>query len=121
MNKFIRKFLYYKNKYINNKIIKHYSIKLDISNSVFNEEVKYAIMSCGYEIGPYRLIKKTLKKNDLLIELGSGIGFISFVASKIVGGENVICYEANPKLINIAKKNSELNLIYPLFTASNSL
>ncbi len=113
MNKIFRKILYYKNLYLNKGYINHKGVYLTIDKNIFSENMIYAILSGGYEIGPYRLIKSTLSINDRLVDIGSGIGFISILSAKIIGNNKVYSYEANPDLISIINKNYEINNLKP--------
>ncbi len=114
MNKFIRKLIYLKNSFNNNKIVKINKIKLDISDDIFSQKHRYDILSGGYERHPIRILKRTINKNDIFLECGSGIGFISLNICKYLNYKKIFLIEANPKLVNIAKKNFKLNNIYPL-------
>jgi FkbM family methyltransferase len=51
-----------------------------------------------YESGEIEIIKETLKGNDRVLELGTGLGFISAYCSKKIGSESVFTFEANPYL-----------------------
>ena len=113
MNKIFRKILYYKNLCFNKGYIKHHGVYLTVDKTLFSENIIYALFSGGYEIGPYRLIKSTLSVNDRFVDIGSGTGFISILASKIIGNDKVYSYEANPDLINLIKKNYEINNLKP--------
>lgn len=51
-----------------------------------------------YESGEITIIKKTLKKDDRVLELGTGLGFISAFCAKNIGSANVFTFEANSYL-----------------------
>lgn len=51
-----------------------------------------------YESGEITIIKKTLEREDKVLELGTGLGFISAFCAKKIGSANVFTFEANPHL-----------------------
>jgi len=113
MNKIQRKFNYFLSKFLKKDTISIKKIKIYAYEELYDSEIKYAILSKGYERAPHKLLSKTLEKNDKYVELGSGIGFTLIKASKKIGSENTIGYEANTNLISISKKNFILNNVMP--------
>lgn len=75
--------------------------------------VKDHIIRRDYETAEISIIKQNINKNDRILEIGTGLGFIAIFCSKIVGQENVISVEANPFLKEYHKKVSKLNHLYP--------
>lgn len=51
-----------------------------------------------YETGEIEIIKATLEEGDTVLELGTGLGFISAYCAKKIGSSNVHTFEANPFL-----------------------
>lgn len=51
-----------------------------------------------YESGEIGIIRKTLTKDDTVLELGTGLGFISAYCAKQIGSEKVYTFEANRSL-----------------------
>ncbi len=51
-----------------------------------------------YESGEINIIKHTLTKDDTVLELGTGLGFISAYCSKRIGSDRVYTFEANRSL-----------------------
>ncbi|MDR3520674.1 MAG: FkbM family methyltransferase [Acidocella sp.] len=62
-----------------------------------------------YEGGERNVLPLLIEPGDRVLEIGSAIGVLAMVSASIVGQENVICFEANPKLIADAKLNHFLN------------
>ena len=53
------------------------------------------------------LIKNILKKDDIIIDCGSNIGFYPLIESKFIGKNGlIVCIEPDKRNINIFKKNS---------------
>ena len=55
-----------------------------------------------------KAINKTVKKNDIVVDAGSGSGILGLFAAK-AGAKKVFCIESNPRFTKIIKKNAELN------------
>src|ERR1700722_20260570 len=66
-----------------------------------------------YESGEINIIKKTLTKDDKVLELCTGLGFISAYCSKKIGGENVYTFEAIPYLETSIKELYKKNNVSP--------
>ena len=63
-----------------------------------------------YEEEEYRLCQKYIHKNDIVIELGGCIGFISCVINKKLKNQlSHVVLEPNPKLIKYLEQNKEKN------------
>ena len=64
----------------------------------------------SYEKEEYSLCQKYIDENDIVIELGGCIGFISCVINKKLRNQlNHVVLEPNPKLINHIIQNKETN------------
>ncbi len=53
-------------------------------------------------------IKKIVKKNDVVVDAGSGTGVLGLLAAK-AGAKKVYCIESNPRFIPIIKANAKTN------------
>jgi FkbM family methyltransferase len=51
----------------------------------------------------------SLEENDVVMELGAGLGFLSALAKKLVPSVRVAAFEANPELIPVIKRTHEIN------------
>lgn len=69
--------------------------------------------SDSYEKPEARIVQHALKPNDIVLELGTGLGFISALCAKNVGSERIYTFEANPALEPIIQKNYILNDVSP--------
>jgi FkbM family methyltransferase len=70
------------------------------------------IVNHKYEINEISIIENTLQPEDIVIEIGTGLGFVSTFCSK-KNGNNVFTYEANTNNYNICKKVFEKNNVSP--------
>lgn len=75
----------------------------------YSAKIVDALLRGTYEGGERSVIPKLLKKGDRAIEIGGAIGAVSMAAAEIVGPENILAFEANPDLIEDAKRNFSLN------------
>ncbi len=68
-------------------------------------------MHYGYSV--LRFIDNTLEADDVVLELGAGLGFIATFCAKKIGSDKVFTYEANPKLAPLMEEVFEKNKVYP--------
>ena len=66
-----------------------------------------------YEICEISIIKKTLSRQDTVLELGTGIGFVSAYCAKQIGSSRVFTYEGNPSLAPLIKELYNKNKVSP--------
>ncbi len=101
--------------YFSRFMVKSYmvnGIKLCINfpkNHEIPKQVISSIIDQEYEFPEMQILKETLKPSDKVLELGTGLGFNTIFASKVVGDANVVTYEANPNLIPVIEANKRLN------------
>ncbi len=62
-----------------------------------------------YEEPERRALAGLLKPGDRVLEIGGCIGVLSMTAARIVGPENVLVYEPNPRAAETARRNFETN------------
>lgn len=66
-----------------------------------------------YENGEIEIIRNTVEPGDTVIELGTGLGFISAYCSKKIGSPNVYTFEANPFLEKHIRELYDKNAVRP--------
>ncbi|TDX88135.1 FkbM family methyltransferase [Neorhizobium sp. R1-B] len=67
----------------------------------------------GYEDTERNILLQVLKPGTKVVEIGTGMGFIALLASKICGPHNVVTFEANPKVESLIRDNFALNNMSP--------
>ncbi|MDT8856003.1 FkbM family methyltransferase [Paracoccaceae bacterium Fryx2] len=72
-----------------------------------------AIFKGRYELPERVLATRALRKGDRVLEIGTGLGFISLLCSRLAGPGQVVSYEANPALAPIIAANYALNGLDP--------
>jgi FkbM family methyltransferase len=60
-----------------------------------------------------QLIIPALEGNDVVMELGGGIGHMAIRCAKKIGSDRVLTFEANPRLAGIMLENFRLNAVSP--------
>lgn len=109
---FIRKIFYYKRKIFRPKVIKNYGVKINDGEHI-SKNIRSFIYSGAYEAEEFAILSKVLKQTDKVLEIGSGLGFLTVFCAKQIGSKNVVAYEANPLLIEKIKENFSLNNVNP--------
>jgi FkbM family methyltransferase len=88
-----------------------YGVNLDIS--MLSPLMKNNILEGRYEFQERRLAGRCLKPHDVVLELGGAIGFIGLFCRKVIGVKYHLTVEANPKTIELMKRNYRLNGMTP--------
>jgi FkbM family methyltransferase len=86
-------------------------IRLDISS--FSPRIRNRILM-GYEEPEKKICQEFLRPGDSVLELGGAIGFIGLFCQKKLGIRDYISVEANPRTVEILKRNYDLNGIVPI-------
>lgn len=66
-----------------------------------------------YEAPERSMIAKLLEPSDRVLDIGACIGLTAALCAKNVGAENVLAYEANPRLETAIRRNFHLNGMAP--------
>ncbi|GGB41463.1 hypothetical protein GCM10011505_23630 [Tistrella bauzanensis] len=107
--------------YVWRRISRPATIRLDRMVVPMNVMAMTADARHGFWLGEYEreersLLAATLQPDDVVLELGTGLGVISTLAALILGsGKNVHSYEANPKLEADIRRVYEANGVKPNF------
>jgi FkbM family methyltransferase len=87
--------------------------------------VKHALVSPGiareiylgdYEAKEIEIISRRLAADDVVFEVGAGLGFLSAYCARRTGAERVFAYEANPELIPLIRETHARNGVAPALT-----
>jgi len=84
-------------------------ITLRIPNKCLTPPLEQALNSGRYENGETAALKRHMTFGDRLLDLGAGAGYVSSVAARVLGGENVISVEASPDMIEVLSRNLKAN------------
>jgi FkbM family methyltransferase len=75
--------------------------------------VERALSRGSYEREELRLIGEVLLADDIVLEVGAGLGLVSTYCAKRVGSSRVFAYEADPELEPCIRETYELNGVTP--------
>ena len=75
--------------------------------------VRGHIFKGGYEAVEAELVDAVLRPGDRVLEIGTGIGFVSILCAQRAGAGRVTSYEANPALEATIRANYALNGVTP--------
>ncbi len=84
------------------------SVELCIDDSLVSKKIFGNIVRGDYEIDENKILQETFTSDDVLLELGTGIGFNSIYCAKKNNGK-VLTYEGNPNMIPLIRKNMAKN------------
>ncbi len=94
------------------KVVVLNGIKLPIANT-FSKNVLASLYSGDYENTECQFVKNHIRSDDVVMELGTGIGYISSFCARKIGSNRIITYEANPTLENHIRHTYALNNVSP--------
>lgn len=72
-----------------------------------------AIVRGRYEAGERELLRTALNDDDVVMELGTGIGVLATLCARRVGSHRMYTFEANPGLMGVARETFDLNGVAP--------
>jgi FkbM family methyltransferase len=75
--------------------------------------VERALSRGGYEREELRLIGEVLLPDDVVLEVGAGLGLVSTYCAKRLGSSRVFAYEADPELEPCIRETYGLNGVEP--------
>jgi len=84
-------------------------ITLRIPDAHLSPPLTRALEQGRYEGGESDALLRHLTPEDRVLDLGAGAGFVSSLAARVVGGENVIAVEASPAMLPVLRRNLNLN------------
>ena len=92
--------------------ITHYGVKLDLGSQV-SPAIRRDIYASRYERGEARWLIWEIEPDDIVMEIGAGMGFLSALAALHIGSDRVFAFEANPAMIPVIQATYELNGVRP--------
>lgn len=76
-----------------------------------SSRILHHIFDGSYESAEAQSIRRLVNLNDRVLELGSGLGYVTCLAARQAKHGSILSVEANPSMTSIARKNVELNRI----------
>lgn len=87
-------------------------VKIPLGSHV-SKDIRDAIYADLYEEAELRIVKSQLSSDDVVMEIGTGVGLISSYCAQRIGSERVFTYEANPGLEAPIRETYKLNQVSP--------
>lgn len=84
-------------------------VRLRMPDDLANGPIGERLRAGKYEEGEAAAARAFVRPGMRVLEIGTGLGYVSSICAQIAGAENVTCYEANPRMIDIARTNLDLN------------
>jgi FkbM family methyltransferase len=75
--------------------------------------VERALTKGAYEREELRLLGEVLEREDIVLDVGAGLGLVSAYCAKQIGSNRVFAFEADPDLEPCIRQTYELNGISP--------
>jgi FkbM family methyltransferase len=90
-------------------------VKVPVSRE-FSPRVLADLYFADYEAAEVRMVSWKIKRDDVVLEFGGGLGLVSALCAQRIGSERVFCYEANPAMIPVIKETYSANGVSPGLT-----
>ena len=91
------------------KVLSDGEFRVGSLNFEFGGSATYDLLSAfatgKYEHKEAELLKKSIEDGEVVLELGSGIGFMGVIANSNANCAKYVAYEANPELIQVINNN----------------
>lgn len=81
--------------------------------SLASNVIRSALFEGYYEASELQIVMNRLSQDDVVMELGTGLGLLSTYCAKQIGNDRVFTFEANPALEQPIKTNYALNQVNP--------
>lgn len=88
--------------------------KVKVRDDAIHPAIRKHFYRATYEQDEVRILSQVLTFDDLVMEIGAGIGFLSSYCAQKVGDKKVYAYEANTRLRPIIEENYRLNKVSPV-------
>lgn len=76
-----------------------YGVAFPIDGKIVDEDLKRKLEKGHYEGPEVRGLERFVTKDDRVLELGAGIGFISTYLLRVLGVQKTLSFEANPDML----------------------
>lgn len=94
----------------------NHGVLLPVRHALVSPGIAREIYLGDYEAKEIEIIGKRLADDDVVFEVGAGLGFLSAYCARRVGPEKVFTYEANPELIPLIRETHARNGVAPTLT-----
>ncbi len=96
----------------------NHGVLLPVRHPLVSPGIAREIYLGDYEAKEIDIISKRLALDDVVVEVGAGLGFLSAFCAKRIGSERVFTYEANPQLAPLIRETHARNKVAPSLTSA---
>jgi FkbM family methyltransferase len=93
-------------------VVNHAGVRMAVGDHL-SPTVRKFLYAGDYEKSELRAIRDHLEADDVVMEVGTGLGFISLQCARRIGADRVHTFEANADLEPHIRRNYELNGLRP--------
>ncbi|MDP1526754.1 MAG: FkbM family methyltransferase [Rhodocyclaceae bacterium] len=90
-------------------------VLLPLKHPLITPGIAREIYFGDYEKKEATIVSRRLEANDVVMEVGAGIGFLSAFCAKQIGSDRVFAYDANPALAEVVAQTYAANNVHPAF------
>lgn len=90
-------------------IVSHMGVRLDLGLPAFDKMTKMAVFRGKYELNEALTLRKVVRTNDRVLEIGAGCGFITCFVANLRRNNEIRCIEGNPEMIPVIRHHLDLN------------
>lgn len=88
-------------------------ISLPTRHPLISPGIQKKIYFGDYEVKESDIVDKRLEADDVVMEVGAGIGYLSALCAKRIGSDRVHAYEANPAMMDVIAATHARNGVSP--------
>lgn len=92
------------------ELVTHMGISLEINPELMSKKMMDVLRGNNYEGAESKQINKLIQDNEVVLEVGAGIGFVSSLIVKNPLTKRAISFEANPLLIETIDRTVKRNV-----------
>jgi FkbM family methyltransferase len=91
----------------------NHGVMLPVKHALVSPGIAREIYLGDYEAKEIEIIARRLADDDVVFEVGAGLGFLSAYCAKRTGAQRVFAYEANPELLPLIRATYARNQVAP--------
>lgn len=95
------------------KVVTLDGVRLACGRSDLPSSVRNLVFERRYERAEAELVREVVRPGTRVLEIGSGIGFVGLLCTRLSGQGHVRSYEANPRMEAVIRRNHSLNASEP--------
>ncbi|GAB4168657.1 MAG: hypothetical protein OHK0026_02620 [Rhodocyclaceae bacterium] len=91
----------------------NFGVLLPLRHALITPGIAKEIYFGDYERKEIEIVSRRLEADDVVMEIGAGIGFLSAYCAKRIGSDRVFAYDANPALMDLIAATHAANGVKP--------